>query len=129
MNTSLKMDSDVNSDVSAVDVDLVITQDNRSIKDIIDEYKAITIKLSLLADNVPGTEEENVEDLIKKEIFLLDRRAALLETALSRPVTSHDGAVEILALWHLEVIQSQTADSLSAADELVKSVYDYLKIN
>lgn len=120
MNLPLKMQSDIN----VLDIDVV--QADRSTKDIIKEYQAITIKLSLLAESVPETGEEQ-EEFIEQEISLLDLRAGLLETALLRPVVSLDGAEAILALWHHEVVQSQTASSLSAADELVNSVFSYFQ--
>jgi len=119
MNTKVKM----TPDLASVNIDVVET--TASLKDIIDEYKVIAIKLSLFADVVPETRIEQTAQ-IEKETRLLDDQAALLETALSRPVNSLDDAKAVLTLWHHEVVQSQSPDSLSPADELVNSVLDFL---
>lgn len=120
MKTELKIESDI----EIVNIDTVET--TASLKDLIAEYKAIAVKLSLFADAVPETRIEQKE-LIEKEVRLLDKQAGLLETALSRPVKNLDDAKAVMTLWHHEVVQSQSTDSLSAADELVNSVFDFLK--
>ena len=97
---------------------------NLSTPEIIKEYQAISIGLSLLADYVPDTEAKD-SDLSKKETVLLDRQAALIETAISRPIEDLQDAKAILTLWHHEVVQSQSACSLTAADELVNSVFKF----
>jgi hypothetical protein len=97
-----------------------------STPEIIKEYQAISIGLSLLADYVPDTEEKYVE-LTQKETDLLDRQAALIETAISRPIRDLHDAKAILTLWHHEVVQSRSLSSLTAADELVNSVFKYFE--
>ena len=96
-----------------------------SLKDLIIEYKVIAIKLGFFADNVPDTDIEQ-KALMKEELRLLDRQAEILETVLSNPIETLDDAKAVLTLWHYEVIQSQSMDSLSAADGLVNSVYEFL---
>ncbi len=120
MNTEVTLKSELDT------VNIKVAAPTTSLTDVIVEYKAIAIKLSLFADVVPETRIEQKE-LIEKETRLLDNQAALLETALSRPVNSLDDAKAVLTLWHYEVVQSQSADSLSAADELVNSVFEFLK--
>ncbi|MEP6342152.1 MAG: hypothetical protein ABJ275_02470 [Maricaulaceae bacterium] len=114
----------LNSGVDLVDID--VPESDVSIKDIIIEYKVLAIKLGLFADNVPDTETEQKE-LVKQELRLLDRQATLLETVLSRPINTIEDAKAVLTLWHYEVIKSQSQDSLSAADGLVNSVYEFLQ--
>jgi|GEM_PF-5020152 len=120
MNLEPKLQIDM--DTTNADLAKTVT----SLSDIIAEYSAIAIKLSLFADVVPETPEDQKES-IAKEIALLDTQAALLETALSSPVKSLEDAKAVLTLWHHEIIQSQSETSLSAADELVNSVYEFLK--
>ncbi len=120
MNTEATLKSELDT------VNIKVAVPTTSLTDVIAEYKAIAIKLNLFADAVPETRIEQKE-LIEKETRLLDNQAALLETALSRPINSLDDAKAVLTLWHYEVVQSQSADSLTAADELVNSAYEFLK--
>lgn len=97
----------------------------KSVNDIIQEYKIIASKLSLLADQVPhGDDIVGLVDT--SEIELLDRQAALLNEAITTPIKSLDDAKAVLTLWHYEVIRSQNVDSLTAADDLVNSVHLFL---
>ena len=120
MKTNLKTNSDVGN-VKDQGADLTLP-----LKEIITEYNVIGIKLNLMADDVPETKIEQLEH-IENETQLLDRQATLLESAFSRPVESLDDAKAVLTLWHHEVVQGQSEDSLSAADALVNSVYGFLK--
>lgn len=93
---------------------------------IIEHYNVISMKLSLFADAVPETEEEQQKS-VQEEIKLLDMQADLLETALSRPVDSLEDAKALLTLWHHEVVKARSEDSLTSADEIVNAVFQYLK--
>ena len=119
----MKIEQNLNVDTNHLSTSRV--EPTVSIKDIIIEYKVIAIKLGFFADNVPNTDIEQKE-LIKEELRLLDRQAGILETVLSLPIKTLDDAKAVLTLWQYEVIQSQSTDSLSAADGLVNSVYEFL---
>lgn len=120
MKTNLKANS-VTDTVTNEAVDL-----SMPLKDIITEYNVIGIKLNLMADDIPESQDERTEH-IDDEMRLLDRQATLLESAFSRRVETLEDAKAVLTLWHHEVVQSQSEDSLSAADSLVNSVYGFLK--
>jgi len=120
MNSELNVKTDMNVTKTG------LAEASFSLKDIIVEYKAIAVKLSLFADTVPETQIQQ-QEFSEKEVQLLDKQAELLETALSRPVRNLDDAKAVLTLWHHEIVQSQSSDSLSAADELVNSVFNFLK--
>ncbi|MDB2438702.1 hypothetical protein N9W89_08315 [Hellea sp.] len=120
MNTELK--KELNNETVNTD----IAENVVSLNNIIAEYKAIAVKLSLFADLVPETPIEQKE-IIEKEVCLLDKQVGLLESALLMPVANLNDAKAIMTLWHHEVVQSQTAESLSAADQLINSVFDFLK--
>lgn len=102
------------------------THSDMTLTAIIETYKALSIKLSLFADVLPETPDEQ-RDMIRDETLLLDQQASLLETALSRPVMTLDDAKAVLTLWHHEVVQSQLANNLNAADELVNSVFKFFQ--
>ena len=112
------------ADVDHLDMD--VPESDVSIKDIIIEYKVLAIKLGLCAGHVPDSEIDQ-KDLMDQEVSLLDRQASLIETVLSRPVNTIEDVKAVLTLWHYEVVQSQSQDSLSAADGLVQSVYEFIQ--
>ena len=112
------------ADVDHLDMD--VPESDVSIKDIIIEYKVLAIKLGLFAGHVPDSEIDQ-KDLMDQEVSLLDRQASLIETVLSRPVNTIEDVKAVLTLWHYEVVQSQSQDSLSAADGLVQSVYEFIQ--
>ncbi|NNC37719.1 MAG: hypothetical protein EX271_10765 [Acidimicrobiales bacterium] len=93
--------------------------------DIVEEYKAISLKLFEFSDISDVTAEEQAKITIR-ETALLDRQSSLMETALSTPVTSIEDAKALLSLWHLDVVQSAMPGSLDASDELVAAAYHFI---
>jgi len=57
---------------------------------------------------------------------LLDRQVALLNTALEQKAYTMDDARVLMKLWEAEVVQGRDISDLSAANALVKSIFDLM---
>lgn len=99
---------------------------SRPLTQIIEEYQDVCNQLSAVADEVPET-TDNIDELIERERALFDQHARLLNDAMTRKICTMDDAKAILTLWKNEVIGDQKLKSLSASDQIVLSVSNFLE--
>ncbi len=112
---------------AAIAEDKTANAPHLKIDELIYEYKVTGMKLHGISDVVPTTDLEE-QRLNKRETFLMDKQADLLETAINSEIRTLDDARAILALWRHEVVESQSLSSLSASDELIESVCRFLNV-
>lgn len=98
-----------------------------TLSQIVKQYLIVSLKLFNISEMVPE-DEASANAIEKQEINLLDKQADLLSSALACKIESLEDAKATLSLWHHEVVKSQMPGSLSAADELVSSVCQYLDV-
>lgn len=99
---------------------------SRPLIQIIEEYQDVCAQLSEIADEVPES-SANIDEMIQRERDLFDQHARLLNDAMSRKIRSMDDAKAILTLWKNEVVGDQKLKSLSAGDQIVLSVSEFLE--
>jgi hypothetical protein len=105
----------------------IVNTSHLKLDQLIYQYKITGMKLHAISDVVPETEFEE-DSLNKRETFLMDRQADLLESAMTSEIKTLDDAKAILGLWRHEVIECQSPDSLSASDVLIDSVCRFLNV-
>lgn len=113
--------------LSAQDDITIVNTSRLKLDQLVYEYKITGMKLHAISDVVPETDSEE-ESLTKRETFLMDKQANLLESAVTSEIESLDDAKAILGLWRHEVIECQSLDSLSASDALIESVCRFLNV-
>jgi len=99
---------------------------SQSLTQIVEKYEAVCNELHLIADEGPSI-SSNVDELIAREQALFDRHATLLNDALNMEIRSIEDAKAIMKLWKNEVVGNGESPQLSAGDQIVLSVCNFLE--
>lgn len=96
------------------------------IKNISNTYQENYTVLEKIAKTLPvkDIEKSNVADMI--EFRLLKSQEKLLELGASLQVSNIDDVTDLLEFWYQVVIETEAPDNISAADELILAIYNYL---
>lgn len=97
-----------------------------SLEQIFQKYMTIQAALADHADRVPTDSDDFLEGELQ-QIALLDLQVGLLEKAYTMPILTITDAQSKMKLWEQEVLQGRDTKEISAADALVKSVFDFMK--